>query len=751
MGCGQSVVQPPPDTDSPKDSNSNRALPAARQPAPAPVEEEHKAPSSAEQENRAPQQPEHQSAPVVVVSAPPADIQSDPEEEPVQHDNMSEESKESNDLVPPLARPVSGRSPRSAARSLGDRAALSPAQVHKFAETGGFHQARQHLTGFLAQRPTREKLVELNVISEDGKEAPQQSSQSIKSKKTEMLNSFFAKRPSLAQLREKRIFVDEEEEDLPPMRQRQNTLEGLLAHRPNMSVLKQKGILPDVAEKKHSLSDRKKMLGNFIRRRPSMEFLHQKKIITDIGYLPVTPNSDNEMLPVQINALNGVNVQVAALGWGHSAVIGEKGEVYTYGEGSNGRLGHGDETTYYEPKLLKALQEVGAAVDVAVGDNHTVAVVTEKEGGANALYTWGQGAWGRLGLGDTENRLVPSKVDLKGEEPTAVAAGSYHTVVLTKSGKVYSFGWNKNGRLGISANVATVPATPSRSPARTPGPSVPASPASPGAGSKFSFASKLTVSVPTDEEKLSVPKSPARTPRSGHGFTTGSLRRIKSGQSGPASALLPTQIEFLTDKQIVKISAGQSFTHALSAEGDLYSWGSGAFGALGHEVEDDLSTPAKVESFADKGIAITDVQCGGGFVLALAKDGQLYSFGDRKSKQLGREAEDLGFIPSVVSALEGKAITSFSAGKAHAAALADGKVYTWGIGSRGQLGLSDEQYEDSAKPVPVPTAVSGKSFRFVPPVQVACGWDHTAVLLTDGAFLSMGDKRKVGLPYLGTA
>ena len=67
-------------------------------------------------------------------------------------------------------------------------------------------------------------------------------------------------------------------------------------------------------------------------------------------------------------------------------------------------------------------------------------------------YTWGEGSWGRLGLGHNEDTYIPTAVDLKGEVAVAVSCGAYHTLVLTASNKVYGFGWNKGGRIGLGSD-----------------------------------------------------------------------------------------------------------------------------------------------------------------------------------------------------------------------------------------------------------------------------------------------------------
>ena len=58
-----------------------------------------------------------------------------------------------------------------------------------------------------------------------------------------------------------------------------------------------------------------------------------------------------------------------------------------------------------------------------------------------AVFTWGRGEDGQLGLGDTSDQDEPTYVDaLRGVGVRQIACGSGHTVVLTTDGEVYTWG-----------------------------------------------------------------------------------------------------------------------------------------------------------------------------------------------------------------------------------------------------------------------------------------------------------------------
>ena len=89
---------------------------------------------------------------------------------------------------------------------------------------------------------------------------------------------------------------------------------------------------------------------------------------------------------------------------------------------------------------------VGAkVVQVATGSRHT-ACVTED----GALYTWGKGASGRLGLGNSSDTDMPTLVqgELVGNRVVEVTSGDAHTACVTEDGALYTWGAGDNGKLG---------------------------------------------------------------------------------------------------------------------------------------------------------------------------------------------------------------------------------------------------------------------------------------------------------------
>ncbi|XP_072035607.1 X-linked retinitis pigmentosa GTPase regulator-like [Amphiura filiformis] len=83
-------------------------------------------------------------------------------------------------------------------------------------------------------------------------------------------------------------------------------------------------------------------------------------------------------------------------------------------------------------------------IQVSCGDDHTSFVTA-----SGRLYTFGSNEWGQLGLGHTKSSNKPSSVKaLKQNGVVLVGCGRLHTVVCTKAGELYAFGAGGEGQLG---------------------------------------------------------------------------------------------------------------------------------------------------------------------------------------------------------------------------------------------------------------------------------------------------------------
>ena len=98
-------------------------------------------------------------------------------------------------------------------------------------------------------------------------------------------------------------------------------------------------------------------------------------------------------------------------------------------------------------RLIEAFAEYGVkAKQVSCGGKHTLILTDDGE-----VLSFGVGEYGRLGTGSNDDALVPMPLDnLAEEEVTHIAAGFDHSLILTKDGKIFTWGRNNLGQLGHS-------------------------------------------------------------------------------------------------------------------------------------------------------------------------------------------------------------------------------------------------------------------------------------------------------------
>ena len=154
-------------------------------------------------------------------------------------------------------------------------------------------------------------------------------------------------------------------------------------------------------------------------------------------------NRTNQSQPKRVVALAKERAVSVAAGKNHSLALTAEGALFSFGLGAYGRLGHGDTENPPQPKLVAALAKE-RVVSVAAGMSHSLALTAE-----GALLSFGYGAYGRLGHGDTANLTQPKRVvALAKERIVGVAAGDDHSLALTAEGALFSFGWCLFGQLG---------------------------------------------------------------------------------------------------------------------------------------------------------------------------------------------------------------------------------------------------------------------------------------------------------------
>ncbi|XP_063516744.1 X-linked retinitis pigmentosa GTPase regulator isoform X8 [Pongo pygmaeus] len=154
-------------------------------------------------------------------------------------------------------------------------------------------------------------------------------------------------------------------------------------------------------------------------------------------------NVTNVCVPQQVTI--GKPVSWISCGYYHSAFVTTDGELYVFGEPENGKLGLPSQLlgNHRTPQLVSEIPE--KVIQVACGGEHTV-VLTE-----NAVYTFGLGQFGQLGLGTFLFETSEPKVieNIRDQTISHISCGENHTALITDIGLMYTFGDGRHGKLGL--------------------------------------------------------------------------------------------------------------------------------------------------------------------------------------------------------------------------------------------------------------------------------------------------------------
>lgn len=178
---------------------------------------------------------------------------------------------------------------------------------------------------------------------------------------------------------------------------------------------------------------------------------------------------------------------------------------------------------------------------------------------------------------------------------------------------------------------------------------------------------------------------------------------LVSDVSGPDGTLT-------TPASLTNVSAGETFTVAQDAAGKLWAWGSNNVGQLGNGTLTNSSTPVAVNVSALGAARIVSVSVGTYHTVALDSNGKVWTWGGGSGGQMGDGAVDNDLTPIAVTAgtFGDATVTSVKAGYYYSVAQDDtGKMWAWGANESGQLG--DGSIVNRSVPVAVITSALGEA------------------------------------------
>ncbi|CCI39952.1 unnamed protein product [Albugo candida] len=296
-------------------------------------------------------------------------------------------------------------------------------------------------------------------------------------------------------------------------------------------------------------------------------------------------NQDIECVPRLVDALEGIKIVDISCGEYHTAAVDEEGKLFTWGWGGStlkgsGALGHAGGEDESIPRLVRTLVDQGVPIkSVECGELHTVALTKDGE-----IWAWGNGEYGRLGNGASDNFEVPEPIEYFADQNVAsISAGRDFTFAITEHGEVYSWGINSHSQLGL------------------------------GGGLTVDYYNMETIPVVVEAlSNLNVTQVSA-----GYDHAAAVTKDGKMFMWGAKLWLEPHEMTILQDEEIISVKCGRYYTAALSSTGKLYTFGKGHSSCLGHGERKTLLQPAQIESL-DR-YNVVSVTCGYSHMGALTK------------------------------------------------------------------------------------------------------------------------------------
>ena len=314
------------------------------------------------------------------------------------------------------------------------------------------------------------------------------------------------------------------------------------------------------------------------------------------------------------------------------------GALYTWGQGAGGAIGDGSLLNYSSPV------QIGASISIswnaiAAGYQFKVATIS-----ANKLYSWGDNTYGELGLNYLGTAYSNSPVQIGTSSWSSISSGYYYNMGILKTGAL--FGWGYNGNLRGRGNLGDGTYITRYSPVQIGTSSWLIVSAGPSSGSSSASTGAIDIN-----NRL---------------FTWGENNFGGLGSGSTTATSSPVQVG---TSSWTAISMFGLWSAGILSTGALYTWGLNFNGNLGDGTA-YASKSSPVHIGTSSWIAVYAAEASGsGFPSAAAIDAsnRLFTWGDNSSGQLGDGTTVAKSSPVQIGTSSWSAITGSRGGEAFAA------------------------------------------------------------------------------------
>ncbi|KAG8450537.1 hypothetical protein GDO86_002982, partial [Hymenochirus boettgeri] len=283
--------------------------------------------------------------------------------------------------------------------------------------------------------------------------------------------------------------------------------------------------------------------------------------------------------------LKSQKVILAACGRNHTLVYTGQGKLYSTGGNSEGQLGLGDtkeRTSFQEIPFFNGQYKIK---QLSAGSNTSAALTVDGK-----LFMWGDNTEGQLGLNREPNYSTPQQVDI-GKPVAWISCGYYHSAFVTQDGELYTFGEPENGKLGQPPDKLKNHKKPQR---------------------VSSLSGKVKMVSCGGEHTIAVSDKEVYT------FGFGQFGQLGHG-TFVFESQMPKVVDALKKQKIKFATCGENHTAVITDNGLLYTFGDGRHGKLGLGEENFTNQFAPTLCLNFLKFTVQSVSCGGCHMLVFAK------------------------------------------------------------------------------------------------------------------------------------